>query len=94
MNMSTLVEWACGHDNRWGFPVPVPTRCRGIAVSEAGKLREAVAGFGLDDTAGADEFGKRIAQGLRAQAARAAQIVEGDDGLEIGERGLDALGRR
>lgn len=36
------------------------------------KLHEAVAGFGLADTAGADELGKCVTQGLCAHAARAA----------------------
>jgi hypothetical protein len=57
---------------------------------EAGSLREAVAGFGLEDTAGADKLGKRVAEGLRAHAA-GAELVERDGALEAGERGHDAL---
>ena len=74
-----------------GFPFPVATRCRGQREGEAGKLPEAVTGFRLDDPADADEFSEGVAERLGAHAACATQIVESGGGLEIGERGLDAL---
>ena len=42
------------------------------APAMAAVLREPVAGFGLDDPAGADELGQGAAQGLRPHAAGAA----------------------
>ena len=55
-------------------------------------LREAVAGVGLDDAAGADQVGESVAQGLGAHAAGAAEVVEGDRDGKLGERGQDAIG--
>ena len=43
-----------------------------------GRLREPITGFGLDDPAGPDEFGQGVAQGLRAHAAGAAKLADGD----------------
>jgi len=55
-------------------------------------LREAVAGVGLDDAAGADQAGEGVTQSLCAHAAGAAEIVEGDGDGKLGERGLNAIG--
>ncbi len=44
-----------------GFPVSRTSRCRDGEKWKPERLRETVAGFGLDDAAGADQFGERVA---------------------------------